>query len=85
MVDVRSRGISCELQIVSKLDCFRGHQLVYHREWYVVGKTYTSGVTVKCGKSVGVKEKYTGSVSSFCRGHSFFPSQDIDISILLSE
>lgn len=75
-------GISCELQKVSKLTDSEATSW-YHREWYDVGKTHTFGVTVKCGKSMGVKEQHIGSVSSFYRGHSFFPFQDIDDSIIL--
>ena len=66
-------GISCELQIVSKLDCFRGHSQ-YHRELYD-----SQWSVVRARES----RRNTGNVSSFYRGHSLIPFQDRDTSIFL--
>lgn len=48
-----------------------------------VTETHTSGVRVKCGKDMRVKEKQTGSISLFHRGHSLPPFQDIGNGISL--
>ena len=66
-------GISCELQIVSKLDCFRGYSQ-YHRELYD-----SQWSVVRARES----RRNTGNVSSFYRGHSLIPFQDRDTSIFL--